>query len=58
MGLGLLWLYIGILTPYRFLMFVGAAIAGVMSMKKCNSWINGVCAVVLLDVVFLVRMYF
>ncbi len=59
MGLIVIGLNNRILTLISFLvpMFIGAAIAGVMSINKSNSWKNGACAVALMEVLFLVMMY-
>lgn len=59
MGLAVIGLNNRILTLIVFFvpMFMGAAIAGVMSINKTNSWKNGPCAVALMEILFLFGMY-
>ncbi len=38
-------------------MFMGAAIAGVLSMNKSNCWKNGVFAVALMEIIFIFMMF-
>lgn len=59
MGLGVIELNNRILMLITFLvpMFIGAAIAGVMSINKSNSWKNGACAVALMEILYLFMMY-
>lgn len=58
-GLAVIGLNNRILTLIIFFvpMFMGAAIAGVMSINKSNSWKNGACAVALMEVLVLSMMY-
>lgn len=58
-GLAVIGLNNRILTLIIFFvpMFMGAAIAGVMSINKSNSWKNGACVVALMEILFLFMMY-
>lgn len=38
-------------------MFIGASIAGKMSIDKSNSWKNGACAIALMEILFVFMMY-
>ncbi len=46
-----------VLITFFVPMFIGAAIAGVMSINKSNSWKNGACAVALMEILFVSMMY-